>query len=415
MTNNALVPYEEHQVDFYGDRIPTVMTDDGAYAPVKPLCENVGIKRPDYQYEKIRNDEVLRCHEIVLPSKGGPQRTFCIHIDDIPMWLSGISAASVEPSTKAKLILYRKESKQALRDYWYKGEAKNLRFQPTEDLPSMAEQAVHQASIDYGFIQHLNEQERNPILKLLGAVALGKMAATSNDPAFKKYEECSHELTNEYMNSVLPIEQQVPGRILPTQRTLYEAWVILRWCPDKMIFMFGFRNVKELKDMLTQYGFNPAYKQKPTSIVRARQIYAAQLVYGWTEDQILMYYNQSRSSIQSAYKKAYQEEYDVFLANQVDWFDKKLSPSEWDRLSKLYWKSAQWYNKKDVTIQNRGGGCRCGVTTKSELRFHHLDNQHYGREAPNEVELICVRCHKFQHPSHDIPVVPPVPKTKWSK
>lgn len=55
MLETSLIPYKEHTIDFYNDKIPTVkVNEEDVYAPVKPMCNNIGIKRFDYQYEKIR-------------------------------------------------------------------------------------------------------------------------------------------------------------------------------------------------------------------------------------------------------------------------------------------------------------------------------------------------------------------------
>jgi hypothetical protein len=128
-------PAVRHVVSFYGDEIMCVQNSDGEpYASVKSLCKNVSIFSPKDQYKKIRDDGVLRWEDIPLPSSGGTQNTFCIHIGDVPLWLGGVSVQSVNEAVRPSLRLYKRECGQALEDYFYKGRALNPRFTQNQDL-----------------------------------------------------------------------------------------------------------------------------------------------------------------------------------------------------------------------------------------------------------------------------------------
>lgn len=63
---------------FYGKPIQVVAHNGEFYVSVRHICEGVGLAQ-NMQIKKIRlNAEVLRGYDIISPSAGGDQTTFCI-------------------------------------------------------------------------------------------------------------------------------------------------------------------------------------------------------------------------------------------------------------------------------------------------------------------------------------------------
>ena len=61
-----------------------------------------------------------------------------------------------------------------------------------------------------------------------------------------------------------------------------------------------------------------------------------------------------------------------------------------------YLESPWWRARKAAIVRYRGERCeRCGSTDSLEL--HHRTYERLGRERPEDVELLCHRCHKLEH------------------
>lgn len=128
---NQLQVIETRTVEFQGDRFMAVKVDENgkhtAFAPIKRLCEVLGVEAAP-QRRKIAADAVLaRASTIMmLPSEKGPQPTFCLRYDRIPMWLMTINPGKVRPELRTKLEAYREQVADVLADvFLLKGYAVN--------------------------------------------------------------------------------------------------------------------------------------------------------------------------------------------------------------------------------------------------------------------------------------------------
>jgi hypothetical protein len=64
-----------------------------------------------------------------------------------------------------------------------------------------------------------------------------------------------------------------------------------------------------------------------------------------------------------------------------------------------YMKSDEWREFRKRIIRERGHACeRCGQT-RGEMHLHHLTYVRFMRELPQDVQLVCLACHKKEHPS----------------
>ena len=74
--------------------------------------------------------------------------------------------------------------------------------------------------------------------------------------------------------------------------------------------------------------------------------------------------------------------------------------SYWDILGSPWWRA-----RKAALIRYRGERCeRCGVGRGGDLQMHHRTYERIGRELPEDVELLCRRCHRLEHGiEHDRP------------
>lgn len=104
----------QHQktVTFYGNEIEAVrVKDTGAiFVPISRLCDNLGITRAR-QARRIGEHPVLRrgFNTLTLETPGGPQKTQCLRLDMIPLWLAGINTNRVNEEIRNKLTRYQTE------------------------------------------------------------------------------------------------------------------------------------------------------------------------------------------------------------------------------------------------------------------------------------------------------------------
>src|SRR5262249_55117783 len=59
-----------------------------------------------------------------------------------------------------------------------------------------------------------------------------------------------------------------------------------------------------------------------------------------------------------------------------------------------YISSVQWKNLKRKTIEQRGNRCERCRQESASLELHHKHYRSLGSEQPEDVELLCPRCHK---------------------
>ena len=129
MVKQELVKLEGMDVleqDFDGDLIMTVrMHDTGKiYVGVKWITEALGLNKNhhDRQVKNIQSDTVLSqgASNLTLPTKGGNQKSLCIELDFLPLWLAKISITpkmKVEnPEIFDKLIEYQLKAKDVLAE-----------------------------------------------------------------------------------------------------------------------------------------------------------------------------------------------------------------------------------------------------------------------------------------------------------
>jgi hypothetical protein len=87
--------YEVPVVDGYQARQKT----DNRYVVVKRVCEALGISH-QMQTLKLKTKSWAGGMECILPSAGGNQKTFCLALASVPMWLSGIDVGRVKPEAR---------------------------------------------------------------------------------------------------------------------------------------------------------------------------------------------------------------------------------------------------------------------------------------------------------------------------
>src|SRR5919109_2614986 len=104
-------------ITFYGADIIAIQELDPneTYVPIARLCAKLGLSRT-VQERRIRSHAVLASGARTLPIEDGNrvERTLCLRVDLLPLWLAGLDAAEVADEARPKLELYQRESASVL-------------------------------------------------------------------------------------------------------------------------------------------------------------------------------------------------------------------------------------------------------------------------------------------------------------
>lgn len=110
------------------------------YVGVRWVCSGIGFTEGQMKSERkrIRDDLVLSKggRLLVLPTDGGAQKTLCMELDFLPLWLAKISITprmqKVQPEIAEKLLDYQLHAKDALAEAFIK---KEVRKYPHIEMP----------------------------------------------------------------------------------------------------------------------------------------------------------------------------------------------------------------------------------------------------------------------------------------
>lgn len=110
-------------VPFHGATLKAAQDQNGTiWAGVRWMCDGIGLTKHqrDRQIANIQSDIVLKqgASNLRLPTSGGTQNVFCLHIDYVPLWLAKISITPTmqreSPEVVEKLVTYQLKAKDAL-------------------------------------------------------------------------------------------------------------------------------------------------------------------------------------------------------------------------------------------------------------------------------------------------------------
>jgi hypothetical protein len=137
---------ELSRFDFQGDEILWFEADGRKHIVCRRICEALGIGWAG-QATKLTQSIEFRSHirRQIISTPGGRQEMIGIDFEWYPQWINSISVEKVSPDRREKLLLFKRESSQALHQYWQgSGIAINPRLATSELHPDV--QAMLQIS-----------------------------------------------------------------------------------------------------------------------------------------------------------------------------------------------------------------------------------------------------------------------------
>ena len=114
---------EIKRVPFMGTELMAARDNDGQiWAGVRWMCDGIGFSEGQRkrQIANIQEDTVLSKggSNLILPTKGGTQRTLCLKLDYVPLWLAKIAITPKmereTPELAARLEQYQLKAKDVL-------------------------------------------------------------------------------------------------------------------------------------------------------------------------------------------------------------------------------------------------------------------------------------------------------------
>jgi len=125
---SELVPVEQKQVTFYGDKLTAVQVNDGQiYVALPSVCNALGLNI-QAQARRIGRHDVLADGYMKLAilasfdhGETKRRRMGVLRADLVPLWLTGVSAKAVKDDIRPKLIQFQKEAAKVLWEAFQEG------------------------------------------------------------------------------------------------------------------------------------------------------------------------------------------------------------------------------------------------------------------------------------------------------
>jgi hypothetical protein len=169
--SKALVPVQQKQVEFYGDKIMAVLVEKGRqemiYVPLRHMCDLLGVSYQG-QIRRIKEDAVLArklagVNITFTPDPetggGGTQIVNCIPLSYLNGWLFGINARRVKEEVRERLILYQEKCYEVLAEAFQEG-----RLTADPDLEALLHSGQSEAAQAYRMLQGLLKLARNQVI-----------------------------------------------------------------------------------------------------------------------------------------------------------------------------------------------------------------------------------------------------------
>lgn len=237
---------EIKKVPFMGTELMAARDTDGQiWAGVRWMCDGIGFSEGQRkrQIANIQEDTVLSKggSNLILPTKGGTQRTLCLKLDYVPLWLAKISITPTmeqeTPELAEKLIEYQLKAKDVLvaaflPNYGYAAASKELQAIFMLDARTMEQDrritALEESMvIDYSQQRILASHVNTMVIRAMDGA--DSPAYRDKNVRGRVYSECNRDIQKWFrVNS---------RNNIPRKRFEEAVEYILRWRPSTNMTM----------------------------------------------------------------------------------------------------------------------------------------------------------------------------------
>ncbi len=127
---------QEALLDVYGVNIITVYEEGQIWVALKPIAEALGLDWSGQRAKLNRlKEEGMGISPYPVKTNGGKQKMLFIRLEDLPIYLYSINISKVKPEIKPKLLKFKRETAEVIRNYWmnkFKEEEEKLEKLKTE-------------------------------------------------------------------------------------------------------------------------------------------------------------------------------------------------------------------------------------------------------------------------------------------
>lgn len=127
MSEKALMPIEQREIDFYGDVITAVLADDEKgreiiYIPMRPICEFLGVSWSGQlrriNRDLVLSDEIKRVNVTFTDSRHETmiREVICLPLEFLNGFLFGLNPTRAKDEVRERLVLYQRECYRILAD-----------------------------------------------------------------------------------------------------------------------------------------------------------------------------------------------------------------------------------------------------------------------------------------------------------
>jgi len=110
---------QEALLDVYGARIITVYEEGQIWVALKPIAEALGLEWASQRLKLKRlKEEGVSISTHPVKTNGGKQKMLFIRLEDLPIYLYSINISKVKPEIKPKLLKFKRETADVIRNYW---------------------------------------------------------------------------------------------------------------------------------------------------------------------------------------------------------------------------------------------------------------------------------------------------------
>lgn len=99
-------------IEFHGDRLLGIENERGAFVPLKPLVQGMGLDW-SAQLQRLKRDPILS-EGVVMITTPSDQEGVCLPLDLVPGFLFRIDAGRVAVAVRGKVLHYQRECYSAL-------------------------------------------------------------------------------------------------------------------------------------------------------------------------------------------------------------------------------------------------------------------------------------------------------------
>ncbi len=160
-------------VDFHGDTLTAIADERGAFIPLQPLVQGMGLDWSS-QLKRLKRDPIL-CGSMVMMTMESDRQAVCLPLDLVPGFLFRIDASRVGKDHQARVLEYQRSCFRVLADACLRPESPPVRGVPIAAAPTgEARKLVAECRTTFGIL---------PARELWFALGLPRVPSMYDRPA----------------------------------------------------------------------------------------------------------------------------------------------------------------------------------------------------------------------------------------